>query len=173
MRAKRKALLPAERTAGEKKACERLLQLPQIKRAESVFIYCSTAEEMGTEFIISRLMREGKNVFVPRVNGSELEMVRLQFDTKFTSGSFGIREPQGMAEEAEGFVCITPCLAVDEKGHRTGYGGGFYDRFFEKHECYKIAICWDFQVLKDIPHETHDVQVDMIITEKRTIVCGK
>ena len=51
------------------------------------------------------------------------------------------------------------------------YGGGYYDRYLSKHKndnIFKVAIAYDFQVLKTekIIMEEHDIKPDIIITEK-------
>lgn len=61
-------------------------------------------------------------------------------------------------------------LAVDEKGNRLGYGGGYYDRYLRLHpSALRIAYGFDFQVVKSVPKEEHDERVDMIVTDKRVL----
>ena len=52
-----------------------------------------------------------------------------------------------------------PGLAFDVTLNRIGYGGGFYDRYLVKNgdRYYKTAICFDYQVLDDIPAEEFDI----------------
>jgi len=33
----------------------------------------------------------------------------------------------------------------------------------------KIGVAYDFQILKKLPHEDHDVKMDKIVTEKRIL----
>ena len=48
---------------------------------------------------------------------------------------------------------------------------GSYDRFIEslRDDTYIIGIAFDFQVFENIPKEPHDAQMDIVITELRTI----
>ena len=65
-------------------------------------------------------------------------------------------------------VIIIPCIAADTAGHRIGYGGGWYDRFLHQQtEAIKIVLCYESCLLKSIPYESHDIQADYIVTEKR------
>ena len=68
-------------------------------------------------------------------------------------------------------LLVMPGLAFDVTLNRIGYGGGFYDRYLVKNgdRYYKTAICFDYQVLDDIPAEEFDIRPDMIITDKRII----
>lgn len=43
-------------------------------------------------------------------------------------------------------LMIMPGVAFDRENHRVGYGGGFYDRFLEKHpDTQRVAVAFDFQ----------------------------
>ena len=69
-------------------------------------------------------------------------------------------------------VIIIPCIAADTTGHRIGYGGGWYDRFLHQQtNAIKIVLCYESCLLKAIPHESHDIQADYVVTEKRAIPC--
>lgn len=63
-------------------------------------------------------------------------------------------------------VIIVPLLAFDERLHRIGYGGGWYDRFLSKQPlAMLIGLGYDFQKVHELPIEEHDIALDMIITE--------
>ena len=71
-------------------------------------------------------------------------------------------------------MAIVPMLAVDEQGGRLGYGGGYYDRFFEENrEILKIGYAFDFQILDTVPTEETDIPLDIIVTDKQIIFCEK
>ena len=59
----------------------------------------------------------------------------------------------------------------DEKGGRIGSGDGYYDRLIPKLPITtrKVSLALDGQILPQVPLETHDKYVDIIITEKRII----
>lgn len=67
-------------------------------------------------------------------------------------------------------MIIVPGLAFDKRGYRIGYGGGFYDKFLEKHNKIKrISLCYNFQIIENVPNEEFDKRVDTIITEDEII----
>ena len=94
---------------------------------DSFFIYYSYSTEARTDFIIDELLKAGKSVYIPRVEGENIVAVPY-FGQGLKKGSFGIPEPEGQAFEGKIDITIVPLLAVNSKGFRIGYGGGFYDR---------------------------------------------
>ena len=90
-------------------------------------------------------------------------------------GTFGIKEPdvQNTLEMSvqELDMIIVPAVLLDMDGFRLGYGGGYYDRLLSdpSMRAHSTAIVYDFQVVKRLPRQDHDVPVDRIITENRVI----
>lgn len=66
-------------------------------------------------------------------------------------------------------VIIVPMLGFDTRLHRVGYGGGYYDRFLAgQPKAKKIGVCYEIGKVEQIPAESHDIPLDMIITESHT-----
>ena len=76
-----------------------------------------------------------------------------------------ILEPTGeLCDGAEHMdVAVIPGMAFDREGHRLGRGKGYYDRFLNRVQTYKIGVCFDFQMMDQLPHDPHDVMMDEII----------
>lgn len=136
----------------------------------------------GKVEIIKELLVSDKKVAVPKVipvSLKERQMKALKIESLLQlneSGAFGILEPsiecEDISEEVD--LIIIPGLAFDLKGNRLGYGGGFYDRFLSKYPNSKrVALCYDFQVFDEIPHEFFDEKVDLIISEEKIISLKK
>ena len=68
-------------------------------------------------------------------------------------------------------LIITPAVAFDTAKFRVGYGAGYYDRFFAslQRKVLKIGVGFDEQVVPEVPREAHDVQLDVVLTDKRWI----
>ena len=133
---------------------------------KSVFCYLSYSSEASTDLLIEKLLALGCKVYCPRVEGSEMAVV--EYGDDFTLSPMRIREPVGIAYDGEVDVAITPLLAVDEKGNRLGYGGGYYDRYFAAHpQTKRVAYGYDFQIVDEVPHEETDKTMDCIVTDKR------
>lgn len=157
--------------------CLQAIRVFIAKKAEAgtkrkFFIYRSFSSEASTDKLIETLLKSGVLVYCPRVEGDE--MVAVEYTNRTRLSKFGILEPMGKAYEGEIDFIITPLLAVDCQGNRLGFGGGFYDKFFSKHPTAKrIAYCYDFQVIEEIPVEPLDERVDCIVTDKRIIQINK
>jgi len=146
-----------------------------------------SAEEItaGSRIITDRLelsnksLERGKKVYVPKViinkedmSDKYMEFVRINSYDDLQDGYMGIKEPVSDDYEIpQDGLLVMPGLAFDVTLNRIGYGGGFYDRYLVKNgdRYYKTAICFDYQVLDDIPAEEFDIRPDMIITDKRII----
>ena len=135
----------------------------------NVFVYLSYSSEAPTDKLIERLKTQGYNVFCPRVEGQN--MVAVLHGEDFAISQYGIREPIGEAFDGELDFAIIPLLAVDDKGHRLGYGGGYYDRFLREHFLMKrIAFCYDFQLLREVPYTDTDEKMQFIVTDKQVVI---
>lgn len=133
-----------------------------------VFVYLSFSSEAPTDKLIERLIEQGWQVYCPRI--ADKKMSAVEYGEDFTLSTFGIREPLGEAYDGDMDVVIVPMLAVDEQGRRLGYGGGYYDRYLGAHpETLRLAYGFDFQILRQVPTETHDIKMDGIITDKRIV----
>ena len=68
-------------------------------------------------------------------------------------------------------LVLVPGLIFGENFYRIGYGGGYYDKFLSQEgvTAKKNGICFDFQLVEYVDFEPHDVSLDEIITDMRTI----
>ncbi len=143
--------------------------------SNSFLVYYSYGSEADTHSIIQSLLSADKKVYLPRVTG-EGQMVAVPYGggNRLIKNSFGIWEPEGQAYEGEIEVCLTPLLAVNSKGYRLGYGGGYYDRFFAVHSnILKVGIGYSLQLCEDKFEEENDVPLDLFISERGIITFGK
>ena len=166
----RQAIAGPERERMNAAIRDRLLSLPQVIHAGTVFCFISFADEVDTHALIKRLQEQDKVIVVPKtLKGGEMAAIRLgAWDTLETDG-FGILVPQSSQPYTAVIdICLTPGLGFSPSGHRLGYGRGYYDNWFAKNRvAHKIGIGYDCQVLDDIPVNESDVPLDLIVTEKR------
>ena len=139
----------------------------------SVFlIYVSFRDEVDTKELIEYLLSSGGKVAVPRCyDNGRMEFFVISSLENLRTSAYGILEPEDderfRVTDFENSLCIVPGLAFDSSGMRIGYGGGYYDRFLEKHEnMISVGFCYDLLIEKSVLTEKHDRKVDYIITEK-------
>lgn len=143
-----------------------------LEKIEWIYIFVSYGTEADTLKIIETLLQSSnKKVAVPRVSGKEMEFYQVNSMTDLKPGYKGILEPVTNIPilKCNG-IMVMPGLVFDIYHGRIGYGGGYYDRYLCKHKddnIYKIAISYDFQVLKTekIEMELYDICPDIIITD--------
>lgn len=152
---------------------EQLEVLPEFLNATNILCYHPLPDELSTIPIINK-WKKIKNIFLPRVNGNILEILPYN-ENSLNTGSFKIKEPQGSNTIDLNLIdlIIVPAMAYDPKGNRTGRGKGYYDRLLQNTKAIKVGIIYDFQLLPNLPTDEHDISADIIITEKKTIICNQ
>lgn len=170
---KRNALSRSEIKALSSKICSKILDIPAVKDSKSVGIYLSFRNEVVVDTLLAALSAKGKKVFVPVVSlEGKLKFARLYSHKETVLGIRGTREPKDkrFVKISELDALVIPGLAFDLDGFRVGWGEGYYDRFlFHNKKCVKIGAAYDFQIVKKIEHESHDIKMDFVVTEKRTL----
>ncbi len=137
---------------------------------------------MITTNLIKRALADRKIVFAPKVKENDMDFYRINGMNCLEEGYRGILEPSGDEIFSEKMYCgnskntliIMPGTVFDEKRHRIGYGKGFYDRYLMRMEelgitVHTLALCFECQVLQNIPYGIHDRKPDFVLTEKRLI----
>lgn len=151
---------------------KKVLDLEAIKNADIVCCYVAIKNEVETGKIIDGLISMGKRVFLPKFD-SRVEYVFGEFSgwDNLEEGPAGIPQPTSgeYIKPGEINVAIVPGIAFDRKRVRLGYGKGVYDKLLSDSKAIKIGLAYDFQITDDLPKEAHDLAMDMVITESRTI----
>ena len=143
--------------------------MPLFKDAKTVMCYLSAFNEPDTFEIISLLLSQGKRVVVPvtDTNACTITPSYLTSLDGLRSGSYGIAEPSeyAPADAADIDISVIPGIAFDRSGMRIGFGKGYYDRFLSEFRGLKLGLCYEFQLYDSVPHDRHDIPMDIIITE--------
>ena len=126
-------------------------------------------DEVDTHAFIQRWSRE-KQILLPVVAGSVLELRRYTSPADLKPGAYGIQEPVGTPftdYAAIEFIAV-PGVAFDVAGHRLGRGKGYYDRLLPLlPHAFKAGICFPYQLLDEVPCEAFDVCMDAVITSRQ------
>ncbi|MBQ3513737.1 MAG: 5-formyltetrahydrofolate cyclo-ligase [Lachnospiraceae bacterium] len=168
----RKRQLSKEEILELSHACiKSLMELDCISNYDIICPYVSYNQEVATWDFIKQLLKEGKKVAVPKVIGDEMEFFYIHQFSDLLPGAYGILEPSsGQTLQEPKALVIMPGLAFDKEKNRIGYGGGFYDKYLEKHPDFlKVALAYDFQIYEKLDVEQFDIKPDIIVTDKRVI----
>jgi 5-formyltetrahydrofolate cyclo-ligase len=171
--------LSAEECRLRSRAIEtRLFNREEFRRARRIHFYISFNQEVATREMIQKALEMGKEVFVPylKEESEEIgisEVKDLKKDLR--KNRFGIEEPFGpsVAPVSPYLIdlWIIPGIAFDPSGNRIGYGKGYYDRLLShRHHGLLTGLAFDFQLVESIPAEQHDIRMNQIVTEYRTLV---
>ena len=151
----------------------RCLELPVWK--EQIFHLFLTLEdqnEVDTALILTLLQGKDKEVVVPKIADAEhLQHFLLTDQTRFQKNALGISEPvSGIEIEASKIdVVFVPLLAFDNKGHRVGYGKGYYDRFLAtcRPNCIKVGLSFFEKEQDSFIIESTDIPLDYCVTPEK------
>ena len=179
--AARDSLSPEERQRKSLAITERLLALPEFAAARHVFAYVSFRSEVETLNLIVHCLDKGVTVSVPLTLPAERRLLPYAITDPvrdLVPGYCSIPEPMQtlpLVDPDTIEVVVTPGSVFDAQGGRLGYGGGYYDRFLHTAapQALRIGLAFDLQVVATVPLESHDEQLDYLITETRTIRFGR
>lgn len=148
---------------------DKVIGSEEFLKSRTVFIYVSTENEPSTEKIINVALKSGKKVCVPKcVSKTEMKAVEIKSPDELKAGAYGIRETESTGNEVSKEdidLAIIPCVAASESGKRLGHGAGYYDRFLENSQAFKMCLCYGKLTFDDIPTDEHDIIMDKVITE--------
>lgn len=166
----RRMLNDMERMSAAEEVFSRLEQTAAFLMADRILMYHSLPDELHTHSFLGKWGKR-KRFFLPRVNGVNLEILPYD-ESRLELGSFHIEEPTGdrTVDPSEIELVVVPAVAYDRKGNRLGRGKGFYDRLLKSTKATKIGVGYEFQLVDDLPVEPHDVAMDIVITQKSTII---
>ena len=150
---------------------EKILSLlrshPRIVSAQAILLYHALPDEVPTKDLLDELVAQHKSVLLPRVvSDTEMELRQYTSPADLTTGAFGIMEPVGEVYDSFSAidVVVVPGMAFDRSGHRLGRGRGYYDRFLSRiPTIYKIGVCFPWQIVDEVPTDSHDVLMDEVI----------
>lgn len=127
--------------------------------------------EMDVRPLMHALGAKGAQLALPAVLDSQTIVFReLLRGAKLVDMGFGTKGPDVEARVLTPDLILVPLAAFDARGHRIGYGGGYYDRALARmaadgHAPRLIGIAFDCQEVDEVPDEPHDVILPEILTE--------
>ena len=156
----------------------RLFEFANFLESKITLLYINQDLEVNTDRILKKAFDFNKIVVLPLIGAEsrDLKLYKIDdFNNDLGLGVDGNLQPNLERCKAVPLECIDiaiiPGIAFDEKGGRLGTGNGYYDRLIPKLPITtrKVALAFDQQIIPQVPTESHDKPVDIIITEKRII----
>lgn len=125
-----------------------ILEILEWKVARISFPYCKSKEDRVMEYCC--------------FEGSRADIPNQGYFFKTESPKFCLPD-----------LVLVPGLAFDYQGYRLGQGHGYYDMYFDQHDCLSIGLCYSWQMLKKIDVMKHDRKMKLIITDQEILKLEK
>jgi len=176
----RKSLSDSELIDKNNKIKDIIYKMDLFKQASIILFYVSYRSEVNTHDMIKHCLSNGKKIIVPKVDlkKNKLLLSELSSWNHLEYGAYDILEPKleyikEVSIDSIDLMFI-PGVVFDIFGNRIGHGKGYYDRLLRNpHQAISIGLAFEFQIVENIPAESHDIKVDKIVTENRILNCKK
>lgn len=141
----------------------KVAEMDEYRRASSVMAFVGFKGEPETDPLFARLAVDGKRLLLPRVEPSGI--VVADGSTPWMASKFGVQEPTGPALGVDVIdLVIVPGLAFTPAGDRLGYGQGYYDRLLPTVAAPTVGVCFEDQLVDEMPVAAHDVRVGAVVS---------
>lgn len=151
-----------------------LLKLVPAQAIVGGFVSCRG--EIDLSETMRQLGERGHSLCLPVIESSDkpLYFRKWRVGEAFETGRYGISVPVAGAPVLRPEVLLVPMVAFDRRGHRLGYGAGYYDRTIARlrevePSLLTIGVAFSEQEVERIPEGDHDQVLDMIVTDKEVI----
>jgi 5-formyltetrahydrofolate cyclo-ligase len=173
------ARLPKDQRLNKTQQIEtQLFEFANFLESKIVLMYMPLRQQVDTREMINRGFEYNKIIVLPAFAPDSHGVQLLKIDrlaTDMIEGPRGIPEPNPARCKAVPLdridIAIIPAVALDEKGGRLGSGDGYYDRIIPKLPitARKVSLAFEDQIVPQVPMESHDKHVDIVITDRRII----
>ncbi|MBS0232948.1 MAG: 5-formyltetrahydrofolate cyclo-ligase [Proteobacteria bacterium] len=132
--------------------------------------FAAIRDEINPAALMAWLHAEGFRLALPVMQGRGKPLLLRSWSPgdMMAPAAWGIAEPLEDKPEVEPDVVLVPLLAFDARGHRLGYGGGFYDRTLNRlrksRRVVAVGLAYDEQMVDAVPVESYDEKLDWVLT---------
>ncbi|MVM33226.1 5-formyltetrahydrofolate cyclo-ligase [Spirosoma sp. HMF4905] len=142
------------------------------------FLPIQKQHEVDTWLIINSIWQQFPQlkftVSVTDITSNQLTHYPLYADTRLQKNRWDIPEPidatqQSAIDNQLIDLVLVPLLVFDKRGHRVGYGGGYYDRFLAdcRPDCLTMGLSLFDPVEQIDDIELTDIRLDACLTPKQ------
>ena len=146
--------------------------------ATTIAGYRPIRREADPTLAMQECARRGQKLCLPIIEAQDkpLYFRRWKMEEPLEKGRYGVEVPQASSPTAKPEVLLVPLVAFDRRGYRLGYGAGYYDRTIralreQGRVLQAIGVAYSLQEVAELPAETFDERLDMIVTEQETVRC--
>ena len=178
---KRENLTQEEVNQKSKEICKKVLESTFYQMADVVYGYYPLGKEVNCLPVLEQALKDGKQVALPKTNADHtMNFYEIKSFLDVEEGRFHLMEPKAECpkivtkseeEQDKKVLVLVPGVAFDRQGNRYGYGGGFYDRYFEKYPSLtRMALAYGEQLSEEaLECLKTDIKMHLIITEEENI----
>jgi 5-formyltetrahydrofolate cyclo-ligase len=174
--ARRDALSADQRNAASEALAARALPIVLVPDA-IVAGYAPIRSEIDPSPLMHALATLGAQLALPLIvaRNEPLQFRAWKPGVELLHGPLSILEPALDAPDVNPDIVLVPLAAFDRRGHRLGYGAGYYDRTLTQLRRLKhvvtIGVGYAIQEIAEVPVQSHDVALDFVLTEANTFDC--
>lgn len=166
---KRKRLSEREVLEKSNLIFDKLKEIQDFLNYERFLIYMPINNEVLTSAVIEFLDRKGRGIYLTAFYDGIYKICKFCVGDNLVEGPYGILQPATgrCIKSSDVEVAIVPGLAFSKSGARLGYGEGVFDKLLAESDAIKIGLAYEFQIVKQLPQEKHDMTMDTVVTEKK------
>lgn len=162
------------REQASRDAATRVDALVTAMPAGPVSAFWPIRSEIDPRPALALLASRGFAAALPRVTPAGLVFCAWSPEQALVKAGFGLSEPRPDAAIVRPATMLVPLAAFDRRGHRIGYGAGYYDRAIatcleDGAPLITIGLAFSCQEIETVPDEPHDKPLDFLVTERETI----
>ena len=175
---RRGAVEPAVRESFSARLAEQGVAFARRVGAGVVAAFLPIRDEPDTLPLLAALSAHGFRTALPvaAARGAPLVFRRWRAGDPTRTGPMGLREPLADAEILAPDLLFVPLACFDRRGHRIGFGAGFYDRSLAALRAAgrttAVGVAFSASQVAEIPDEPHDERLDFVLTERELVDCG-
>jgi len=177
LKQKRAALSQKDQHTAASLLSKHALPFLSSEQQKTISIYSAKGSELDPQHLAEHLARSDHLLCLPVVepNSKIMTFREYQLGDPLSNGAYDILEPSHQSASVLPQIIFCPLLAVDLSGNRLGYGGGYFDQTLaalrKKTEVMAVGLCYDMQIIEEVPVDENDIKLDYVVSEKRCVQC--
>lgn len=169
IRAQRDAIAPLQRQRASTSITKRLTALPIWQQAGVIASYIAINNEIDPSGVDALALASDKRLVYPRAQaggGMTFHSLEAPHCERGPGGVLQSTADAPVCTPHEIDLILIPLLACDSRGHRLGYGGGYYDRFLPMSPAVRMGLGYEWQLTAEVPTDEYDQRLDYFISDE-------